>query len=136
MKVMVKYFVMAFVALALPFAAQSASAAEPRMPDQATQSLNGETAQAPLGLLAQAKSQPEKIVVAGRRGRRLGAAIVGGVIAGALIAGAARAHRYDHYDYDRRYYHRRRYRNRCDRWLWKCDNGNRRACRKFDYNCD
>lgn len=131
MKILMKYLALAVIALALPFAAQSASAAEARMPGQAVQSLNGKATVAPLGVLAQTKTEPQKIVVAGHRGR-IGAVIVGSVIAGALIAGAARAHDHEY----RRYYYRDRYANRCDRWLWKCENGHRWACHKFDDYCE
>lgn len=131
MKTMIKYFALAVVALALPLSAQSATAAEMRQPGQAIQSLNGSAAKAPFGVLAQTKTEPQKIVVAGRGGR-IGAAIVGGIVAGALISGAVRAHEYDR----RRYYYRDRYSNRCDRWLWKCENGHRWACHKYDDYCD
>jgi hypothetical protein len=126
-----KFLGLAVLALVLPLFASSAMAAEARHPGEAMKSLSGGTAM-PTMLLGKANLQPEKIVVARRwrRGRGVGAAIVGGVIAGALIAGAARAHD------EERYYYRRRHANRCDRWLWQCDHGNGRSCRKFYRYCE
>lgn len=133
MNAFTRFLGIAMLAIAVPLFATSASAAEVRHPGAAALTLNGQASPA-TGLFAQSLPEGEKIVVAGRRGR-VGAAIVGGIIAGALIAGAARAHnrRGGHVDY---YYHRDRYDNRCERWLYKCDYGNRRACRKFYRHCE
>ena len=121
---------LALVALAMPIFVMSASAAEPRLPQSGGDlAINGAAAKLPSELFAK-KAEPEPIKVAGRRGARIGAAIVGGIVAGALIAGAARAHRSE------RHYYKHRYVNRCDRWLYKCDYGNRQACRKFYRYCD
>lgn len=128
MKMLTRLLGLVSLMIAIPVFATSASAAEYRQPGQTIHPLNGAMSPAPTGLFART-SEPEKIVVAGRRGR-LGAAIVGGVIAGALIAGAARARD------DRYYYSRRRYANRCDRWLWKCDRGHDWSCRNFYRYCD
>ncbi len=129
-----KFLGVAVLALGMPLFATAATAAEAPRPTATVQSLNGSGAGAPTGLLAKSNTQAaEKIVVARRwrrgRGRWIGPAIVGGVVAGALLSGAARAH-------ERDYYYRRRYGNRCERWLWKCDNGYGRACRKFYRYCD
>ena len=129
MKTLTKLLGFAALVVAMPIFATAASAAEARQPDTAAVSLNGAATAASIGILAKSTAKPQTIVVAGRRGRRVGAAIVGGVIAGALIAGAARAH-------DREYYYGRRYRHRCERWLWKCDEGYRYACRKFYRYCE
>lgn len=120
---------LAILSLAIPLVATSASAAEARLPQSEIQALNGKAQPMPAELLAK-RAEPEKIVVAGRRGVGIGAAIVGGIVAGALISGAARAHRSE------RHYYRHRYVSRCDRWLWKCDHGERWACRKFYRHCD
>ena len=128
MKTVIKFFGLAVMAIAMPLFAQSATAAEFRQLDAKLSGLTGHMTPAPMGVLAKAP-EAKKIVVAGRRGRWIGPAIVGGVIAGALLSGAARAH------HERHYYTRDRYSNRCDRWLWKCEHGERWACRKFDYNC-
>lgn len=68
-----------------------------------------------------------------RRGRRIarGAAIVGlGILGAAAIVGAAKAARRD------RHHRRRRYHDRCEAWLYRCEErGNRRACYKFDRYC-
>ncbi len=128
MKSIAKFLGLAMVAIAMPVFVQSATAAEFRQPDATLSGLTGHMTPAPKGVLAKAPSA-EKIVVAGRRGRWVGPAIVGGIVAGALLSGAARSH------HDRHYYTRDRYSNRCDRWLYKCERGYRWACRKFDYNC-
>lgn len=128
---LMKFLGAAILAIAVPLFAQSASAAEFRSPDAGTSiRINGQTTPAPKGLFAKAP-EPQKIQVAGRRGRWIGPAIIGGVVAGALLSGAARAHEDRYY-----YYSRRRYVNRCDRYLWRCDNGERWACYKFDRYCD
>lgn len=130
MKTIAKYLGLAMIAVAMPLFAQSATAAEFRQPDVGkTQALNGQATPIPKGLFAKAP-EPKTIQVAGRRGRWVGPAIVGGIVAGALLSGAARAHEHRHY-----YYSRRRYVNRCDRYLWHCDNGERWACYKFDRYC-
>ncbi|MCH9809293.1 MAG: hypothetical protein K0U74_16325 [Alphaproteobacteria bacterium] len=123
----------AAVVLAMPLVANSAMAAEAPHPTAQVKSLSGAVS-APTGILTKSNAAEEKIVVARRWRRRggrrwVGPAIVGGLVAGALISGAARAH-------ERDYYYRRRYGNRCERWLWKCDNGYGRACRKFYRYCD
>ncbi|KUO57549.1 MAG: hypothetical protein APF80_09815 [Alphaproteobacteria bacterium BRH_c36] len=129
MKTLMRFLGLASLVAALPLLVQSASAAEFRQPGEQVSALNGHMSPAPKGLFAKAP-EPEKIVVAGRRGRWIGPAIIGGVVAGALLSGAARAHE------DRYYYSRRRYGSRCDRYLWHCDNGERWACYKFDRYCD
>ncbi|MEL6227461.1 MAG: hypothetical protein AAFR60_03260 [Pseudomonadota bacterium] len=62
-----------------------------------------------------------------RRGRRVGRAITGlavlGIV-GAIAASEARASR-----------RRSRYRGRCRRLLIDCEDGFRRACRRFDRSC-
>ncbi len=116
------------MALAVPMFATAASAAEARMPDVGATALNGPAKPAPQ-MLAK-RVEPKTIQVAGRRGARIGAAIVGGIVAGALISGAARAHRHE------RHYYRHRRVNRCERWLWRCDHGYRYACRNFYRYCD
>lgn len=129
MKTLTKLAGIVMMALAIPLFATAASAAEVRMPDAGMTALNGAAKPAP-ALLAK-RVEPERIQVAGRRGARIGAAIVGGIVAGALIAGAARAH-----NRRKHRYYRHRHVNRCDRWLWDCDHGYRRACRKFYRYCD
>lgn len=129
MKMLIKLIALAALVAAMPFFDTAAWAAEARLPQATSVTLNGMSAPAPADLVADSNVKRQSIVVAGRRGRYLGPAIVGGVVAGALIAGAARAH-------EREYYYGRRYRYRCDRWLWRCEDGYRRACRKFYRYCD
>ncbi|MBU2583412.1 MAG: hypothetical protein KJ622_17015 [Alphaproteobacteria bacterium] len=131
MKTLMKFLGVALLALAMPLFAQSATAAEFRSHEAgAAQALNGHATPAPKGLFAKAPEQ-KPIQVAGRRGRWLGPAIIGGVVAGALIAGAGRAHSYErHYHYSRP-----RYESRCDRYLRHCDYGERWACHKYDRYC-
>lgn len=133
MKMPIKLIALAALVAALPFFGNAAWAAEVRQPETAAVALNGVVAPAPAAVAANWSVKPETIVVAGRRGRYLGPAIIGGVVAGALIAGAARAHEREYY-YGRRSHYR--YRNRCDRWLWRCEDGSRRSCRKFYRYCD
>ena len=130
MKMLMKLVAFAALVAVMPFVGQTAWAAEAGSPQTPSVTLNGPSAPAPAGVLAAASVKPQSIVVAGRRGRYLGPAIVGGIVAGALIAGAARARDRDYY------YSRRRYRHRCDKWYWGCEDGYRRACRKFYRYCD
>jgi len=130
MTTLIRYLAMAAFALALPVFATTASAAEMRLATPEFAPVTGGTTMAHDGLLS-AKAEPEKIQVAGRRGRRLGAAIVGGIVAGALIAGAARAHKHRYH-----YNHAPRYRpGRCERLYWRCEDGIRRACRRYYRHC-
>lgn len=134
MKIM-KFFGLAALALTMPLFAGQASAAEARVPQSATQSLTGTVARdsgilAGSGMVAKADSA-EKIVVAGRRGRWVGPAVVGGVALGLALGAASRAHAHDdHHHYRGRY-------DRCDTWLHRCRrHGNDNACYKFDRYCD
>lgn len=129
MKMLIKLIALAAIVAVMPFVGQPVWAADAGLPQTAKVTLNGPSAPAPAGVLAAANVKPQSIVVAGRRGRYLGPAIVGGIVAGALIAGAARAR-------ERDYYYTRRYRYRCDKWLWLCEDGSRRACRTFYRYCD
>ncbi len=129
MKMLMKLIALTVFVAAMPFFGPTAWAAEARLPKTASVTLNGPLARAPAGIVEATSVKPQSIVVAGRRGRYLGPAIVGGIVAGALIAGAARAH-------EREYYYSRRYRYRCERWLWRCEDGSRRSCRKFYRYCD
>ena len=58
-----------------------------------------------------------------------GAGIVAGTIIGlsaaAIIANSSRANAYEH----------RRWRERCDRWAFRCNRGDDRACFAFDDEC-
>lgn len=127
MKTIMKFFGVAALALSMPLFAGQASAAEARIDAPAQQSLTGNDT-LNKGIVAKADTGAEKIVVAGRRGRWVGPAIVGGVALG-LALGAANRARAD----DRRY-HRGRY-DRCDRWAHRCRRGNDRACYKLDRYC-
>ena len=62
----------------------------------------------------------------GRKGRRIAGAIALGLIGAAVIAGSARGHHYN------RVYRRER---RCNKWRRWCDNGEGRACWKYDNRC-
>lgn len=135
MKSLMKFFGIAALALTMPMFAGQASAAEAVLKAPATQSLTGTVARdsgilAGSGMLAKADTG-EKIVVAGRRGRWVGPAIVGGVALGLALGAANRAHAHDHHhDYRGRY-------DRCDTWLHRCRRrGNDNACYKFDRYCD
>ena len=63
----------------------------------------------------------------GRNGGKIAAGIALGIIGAAAIA--SQSHRYYRDSYASR--HERR----CRRWMYRCDNGSYRACRKFDRRC-
>ena len=84
-------------------------------------------------LLAVSASLPAAAPAEARnRGGKIAAGIALGVVAGALLANSSRAHARDYNDGPR---YRSRGASACERWAWKCDNGNDWACRKFDNNC-
>lgn len=60
-----------------------------------------------------------------RRGGGIIAGALIGLTAGAIIANSSRADAYEH----------RRWRERCDRWAYRCNRGDNRACYAFDDNC-
>ncbi|MEO0729954.1 MAG: hypothetical protein AAFR23_02950 [Pseudomonadota bacterium] len=129
---LMKFF--AAAACALGLATTGASAAQ--MPEAPSPMASGAVAGgASLAALPQ-MSKPaalKEIKVAGRRGRRVGAAIALGILGvGAAIALSDRARAHRRYHRPRRY-HRRV--NRCDRWLRRCDRGNYRACRRYENRC-
>lgn len=132
MKTLVKFLGVAALALTMPLFAGQASAAEAVLKAPAQTSLTGNVAESK-GLLAQEQSlvakadTGEKIVVAHRRGRWVGPAIVGGVALGLALGAASRANAYE----DRRYHY-----DRCESWSHRCRHGNDRACYKFDRYCD
>lgn len=128
MKTMMKFLGVVALALTMPLFAGSASAAEAVLQTPANQSLTGAVAR-DSGLLAKADTS-EKIVVAHRRGRWVGPAIVGGVALGLALGAANRAHARDHYD--ARY---GRY-DQCREWHHRCRRGRDGACYKFDRYCD
>ncbi len=128
MKTMMKFFGIVALALAMPLFAGTASAAEAVLETPAQQSLTGAIAR-DSGLIAKADTG-EKIVVAHRRGRWVGPAIVGGVALGLALGAASRANARDHYD--ARY---GRY-EQCRNWDRRCRHGNDGACYKFDRYCD
>lgn len=121
----------------IALSATSASALEPRSASTPSSvAVTGNT-QTPINLATKAVKQ-KKIVVAGRRRGRRGAAIGLGIIAGVATAAilSSRAHaRGRHYDDDYSYRRSRHY-NRCERWEYRCHElGVRRACRKFYNRC-
>ena len=91
------------------------------------------TANAQMAGLAAAKAPAAKagqdlVHKTGRRNRgRVAAGIALGIIGAAAIA--SQSHRYYRDSYESR--HERR----CRRWMYRCDNGSYRACRKFDRRC-
>jgi hypothetical protein len=88
------------------------------------------TANAQMAGLAAAKPPAGQDLVhkTGRRNRgRVAAGIALGIIGAAAIA--SQSHRYYRDSYESR--HERR----CRRWMYRCDNGNYRACQKFDRRC-
>ncbi|MEO1206944.1 MAG: hypothetical protein AAFV45_11485 [Pseudomonadota bacterium] len=125
------------LALSMGFAAQSASAAEVRHLTAPSTSLTGGTVIADTGLAAARKaSEGEVIKTAGRRGRGLAAGLIIGAAAAAIIAGSSRAHARRGHHYQERHYRGRGHGNRCERWYFRCEDGVRRACRKFYRYCD
>ena len=62
----------------------------------------------------------------GRKGRRIAGAIALGLLGAAVIAGHARASEIDQEDAHER---------RCNKWRRWCNDGESRACRKFDNRC-
>jgi len=118
------------IALLMPLTAGAASAAQVPHVTGAPSVSNASTGQ-PTGLVTKSV-QPKTIKVAGRRGRGLALGIIAGVAAAAVLSGAARAHDRRYRRHPRRHYRRR---HRCDRWAYKCDYGNERACYKFDRYC-
>lgn len=137
MNIIRRLLIVSGLALLLPFTALQASAAEvplaaaPSLPG--TASIMGGTVVADTGLAADRIAQEAKLVKTARRwrrGRRLGGLAAGLIIGGAaaaILSHSARAR-------DRRYYRRRR--GRCERWYYRCEDGSRRACRKFYRYCD
>ena len=120
------------IALLMPLTAGAASAAQvPHVTGQP--SVSSATTRQPTGLVTKSV-QPKTIKVAGRRGRGLALGIIAGAATAAILSGAARGH--DRY-YNRSYRRQPRYRrrHRCDRWAYKCDYGNDRACYKYDRYC-
>lgn len=83
---------------------------------------------------AHADAKSQVIKTAGRRGRGLAAGLIIGAAAAALIAGSAKAR--GHHHYSGHSYKRRRHYNRCERWYYRCEDGVRRACKKFYRYCD
>lgn len=118
------------IALLMPLTAGAASAAQvPHV--TGTPLVSSPTTSQPTGLVTKSV-QPKTIKVAGRRGRGLALGIIAGAAAAAILSGAARGH--DRYYYrSHRRHHRRRH--RCNRWAYKCDYGNDRACYKYDRYC-
>ncbi|CFX61051.1 exported protein of unknown function [Candidatus Filomicrobium marinum] len=128
MKTIMKFFGVAALALSMPFMAGQASAAEARIDAPVQQSLTGNATHNKGMIVAKSDASGEKIVVAGRRGRWVGPAIVGGVALGLALGAANRAHAHDHRHYRGRY-------DRCDRWAHRCRRGNDNACYKLDRYC-
>jgi hypothetical protein len=129
MKSMMKFFGVVALALTMPLFAGTASAAEAVTAAPVTQSLTGAVAHN-TGLVAKADTG-EKIVVAHRRGRWVGPAIVGGVALGLALGAANRAEARDrHYDARVGQY------EQCREWNYRCRRGGDGACYKFDRYCD
>ena len=59
------------------------------------------------------------------RGPGIVAGTIIGLSAAAIIANSSRANAYEH----------RRWRERCDRWAFRCNRGDDRACFAFDDEC-
>ena len=121
------------VALMIPLSAGTASAAAVATPGLDKPALTGSTVIADTGLAKQRLAVKENTIVEARRRRRgrafrgLAAGIIAGAAAAAIISGASRAHG--------RPYRSRRY-DRCERWYYRCEDGVRRACRKYYRYCD
>jgi hypothetical protein len=81
------------------------------------------------GLSGVQSAQTDQLFVhkAGRRGGRIAAGIALGVLSAAAIAHGAR-HSYDDRD-------DWRHERRCRRWMYRCQDGHRRSCWKFDRRC-
>lgn len=60
-----------------------------------------------------------------RRGAGIVAGAIVGLTAAAIIANSSRASAYEHH----------RWRERCDRWAFRCNRGDDRACFAFDDEC-
>ncbi len=131
MKTLTRFLAVVAVALALPVFAGSASAADIKLGAERMMPVTGGIARSHDGMLAKS-FEPAPIQVAGRRGRWIGPAIVGGIVAGALIAGSRRAHSREYRHYDHRPVRRS---SRCDRLYWRCQDGVRRACYKYNNRC-
>lgn len=131
MKTLTRFLAVAAVALAMPVFAGSASAADIKLGAERLAPVTGGIARSHDGMLAKTH-EPAPIQVAGRRGRWIGPAIVGGIVAGALIAGSRRAHSRDYYYRDYRPVRRS---NMCERLYWRCQDGIRRACHKYNHRC-
>ncbi|MCH9765331.1 MAG: hypothetical protein K0U34_04995 [Alphaproteobacteria bacterium] len=136
MKAIRKALGLSAIALLMPLTAGTATAAQ--VPDGAAKSATVAAAKTsgPSGLVTKSP-EPKTIKVAGRRGRGLALGIIAGAATAAILSGAARGHdRYYYRSYRRSRYPRyRRHRHRCDRWAYKCDYGNDRACYKYDRYC-
>lgn len=125
------------LALALPLAAGQASAAEAKLDTPVQSTLTGGTVLAQTGLVGKRATEKSGYIVEARRRRGrairgLAAGIIAGAAAAAIISGSSRAnaghrpyrsHRNNHYD-------------RCERWYYRCEDGIRRACRKYYRYCD
>jgi hypothetical protein len=74
-----------------------------------------------------AQAAPVLVQKTGRRGGRIAAGIALSVLSAAAIAHGTR-----HY-YDERGDWRDE--RRCRRWMYRCEDGDRRSCRKFDRRC-
>ncbi|MEO1282411.1 MAG: hypothetical protein AAFR75_02700 [Pseudomonadota bacterium] len=125
------------LAMTVGLSAQTASAAEVRHAATPSTSLTGGTVIADTGLAAAREDAKANVIkTAGRRGRGLAAGLIIGAAAAAIIAGSSRAHARRKHHYNDHYYRGRRRGNRCERWYYRCEDGVRRACRKFYRYCD
>ena len=88
------------------------------------------TAHAQMSALAGVQSAQTDQLVVHKTGRRDGR-IAAGIALGVLSAGAI-AHGSRHYYDDRDDW---RHERRCRRWMYRCEDGDRRSCRKFDRRC-
>jgi hypothetical protein len=81
------------------------------------------------GLTGVQSAQTDQLFVhkTGRRGGRIAAGIALGVLSAAAIAHGSRHYYDDRDDW--------RHERRCRRWMYRCEDGDRRSCWKFDRRC-
>ena len=73
------------------------------------------------------KTEQALVHKTGRRGRRIAAGIALGALSGAVIAYGSRHYYDDRDDW--------RHERPCRRWHYRCEDGHRRSCWKFDRRC-
>jgi hypothetical protein len=81
------------------------------------------------GLAGVQSAQTEQALVhkTGRRGGRIAAGFVLGALSATAIAHGSRHYYDDRDDW--------RHERRCRRWMYRCEDGHRRSCWKFDRRC-